>query len=94
MLPSAEYVKWEGAALRAVKGMLYEAITCPVNCRATFYRDRLSGDAVGFYQALADFLQKAAFVVNDSQIVSWDGTRLAKDAAEPRVELILETAPE
>lgn len=92
ILPSKAYVEWEAAALRAVKGMLYEAITCPVNCRAIFYRDRLSGDAVGFYQALADFLQKAGFVVNDVLIVSWDGTRLAKDVAEPRIELILETA--
>jgi hypothetical protein len=30
---------------------------------------------------------KAGVIENDRQIVSWDGTRLSKDAARPRVEL-------
>src|ERR1700691_2585374 len=33
-------------------------IAFEVNCRALFYRDALRGDAVGFYQALADALEE------------------------------------
>jgi hypothetical protein len=71
--------------VQAVKPIDY-----PVNCRALIYRDALRGDAVGFYQAVGDFLQLAGVVANDKFIVSWDGSRLLKDATRPRVELELE----
>lgn len=61
----------------------------PINCCALFYRTALVGDAVGYYQALADLLEKAGVVVNDKWITSWDGSKLLKDAARPRVELVL-----
>lgn len=67
-----------------------EPIDYPVNCRALIYRDALRGDAVGFYQAIGDFLQLAGIVTNDRYIVSWDGTRLCKDSVRPRIELELE----
>jgi len=60
-----------------------------VNCRALFYRDANQGDAVGYYQGLADVLEKGRVVKDDKWIVSWDGSRLAKDAASPRVEVLL-----
>lgn len=66
-----------------------KAIDYAVNCRALIYREMRSGDAVGFYQAIGDFLQLAGVVVNDKFIVSWDGTRLLKDPVRPRVELEL-----
>ena len=68
-------------------------ITVPVNCRARFYRDANRGDAVGFYQGLADLLEKNGVVTNDRLIVSWDGSRLLKDAARPRVEVELTEWP-
>jgi len=61
-----------------------------VNCRALFYRDRRVGDAVGFYQGLADLLEARGVVENDIQIVSWDGSRLLADPERPRVEVVLE----
>ena len=70
-----------------------------INCRAIFYRDRNVGDAVGYYQALGDLLQEDVsrkgepemkVLSNDKWIVSWDGTRLDKDPANPRVEVVLE----
>jgi hypothetical protein len=61
----------------------------PVNCAALFYRDADRGDAVGFYQGLADLLEKGGVVSNDKWIVTWDGARLCKDASRPRVELTL-----
>jgi Holliday junction resolvase RusA-like endonuclease len=89
---SAAYRRWEKAALpqlrRAWAGRI--AITQPVNVRATFYREANIGDAVGYYQALADALEKAGVLVNDRLIVSWDGTRIAKDNMRPRIELEIE----
>jgi hypothetical protein len=60
-----------------------------VNCEARIYRDRNTGDAVGYYQAIADTLEKIGIVENDRLIVAWDGTRLLKDAENPRVEVTL-----
>lgn len=61
-----------------------------VNCSALFYRDAERGDAVGYYQALADALEEAGIVENDSLIVSWDGSRMLKDKENPRIEVRLE----
>jgi len=63
----------------------------PVNCAAIFYRDALRGDAVGYYQGLADVLEYYRIVEDDRFIVSWDGSRLEKDAKNPRVEVTLES---
>lgn len=64
--------------------------SCPVHVRATFYRERAVGDLINFEQALADVLQGGARVVTDDKwIVSWDGSRLAKDAARPRIEVVV-----
>ena len=97
LLPSAAWEKWAKTAIPRARGVFLaagqrEPIAYPVNCRATFYRDALRGDAVGFYQALADVLEEAGVVQNDRWIVSWDGSRLEKDAKRPRVELVLEAA--
>ena len=63
-----------------------------VNCAAVFYRDAERGDLVGYQQALADALEEAGIVENDKLIVSWDGSRLAKDRHDPRIEVTLEVA--
>ena len=61
----------------------------PLNCAAIFYRDANRGDAVGYYQALADALESAGVLSDDKWIVQWDGSRLAKDAKRPRIEVTL-----
>jgi len=61
----------------------------PLNCAAIFYRDANRGDAVGYYQALADALEAAGIVSDDKWITQWDGSRLAKDATRPRIEVTL-----
>ena len=63
--------------------------TLTINCTAFFYRDARRGDAVGYYQGLADVLQELEIIPDDKQIVSWDGSRLFVDSARPRVELWL-----
>lgn len=90
MMPSPEYRKWEtGCARAAMYDRTAPAITFEVNCAALIYRDRNVGDAVGYYQAIADCLEALGVVRNDRLIVSWDGTRMLKDALNPRVELEL-----
>lgn len=94
ILPSKAFREWNKtwAQPQLIRARPETPIQCAVNCRAIFYREALRGDAVGFYQALADALQDAGVVVNDAQIVSWDGSRMLKDAINPRIEVILEAA--
>ena len=61
----------------------------PLNCAAIFYRDALRGDAVGYYQGLADALEAAGVVADDKWITQWDGSRLEKDAKRSRIEVTL-----
>ena len=95
LLPSPEFTAWNQCAqmhlarLRAATKIRLP-ITELVNVRALFYREALTGDAVGYYQALADALEEARILDNDRQCVSWDGSRLLKDAANPRIEITLE----
>ena len=61
----------------------------PIAVRAIVYRQREAGDLAGYIQAIGDILETAGVVENDERIKSWDGTRLAKDAHYPRIELEL-----
>ena len=92
-MPSHAFADWNRSAqfhLAPVARALKTAIAQPVNCRALIYRDALRGDAVGYYQALADALEEAGIIENDRLVVSWDGSRLLKDADNPRIEVTLE----
>jgi Holliday junction resolvase RusA-like endonuclease len=93
MLPSKAYREWEQLVLGQAKKQAGDlCIDYPVNARLMIYRERATGDAVGYYQAVADALEKAGLLKNDRFIVSWDGSRLLKDAAQPRVEVELTEA--
>jgi Holliday junction resolvase RusA-like endonuclease len=90
-LPSKPFQEWNKSAqmqLAIVRaGRRRFPITIPVNVRAFIFREQASGDASNYYQAIADALQEGRIVTNDSLIVSWDGSRLLKDAVNPRVEI-------
>lgn len=72
-------------------------ITAPVLVELKLYRERATGDLVGYQQAIADVLEMAGVVKNDALIVGWpipaDGLPLRKDAARPRLELRITAAP-
>jgi Holliday junction resolvase RusA-like endonuclease len=95
VLPSEAWESWaEHSNLLIAQQIRRAPITCPLpdrpyNCAAIFYRDAARGDAVGYYQGLADLLEKAKVVTNDKHIVQWDGSRLLIDRDNPRVELTL-----
>jgi len=97
MFPSAAFAEWNKLiqpqlAIARAQAKEPLPITRPVNVRALFYRERLTGDACNFYQALADALQEGGIVEDDKLIVSWDGSRLLKDAENPRIIVNLEEA--
>jgi hypothetical protein len=97
-IPSAAWTQWcETAELRHWDGRALPPM--PFNCKAHFYGDRrnlqdeglaIAGDAVGYYQGLADLLEARGVVPDDKWIVSWDGSRLFWDKEQPRVEVLLE----
>lgn len=61
----------------------------PVSIEAHFYRDANRGDAVGYFQALADVLERAKIIENDRNIADWDGSRLHKDSIDPRIVVVV-----
>ncbi len=91
-VPSEAYTEWNKLAVWSLRRNNLDVIDCPVNCRALFFREALVGDAVGYYQALADTLENAGVLTNDKLIVSWDGSRILKDALNPRIIVTLEPA--
>ena len=94
-LPSDAYREMEGQIVAWARTTFLGAIAAsgslaqPLNCAAIFYRDADRGDAVGYYQGLADALEAAGVVSDDKWIVQWDGSRLTKDANRPRIEVVL-----
>jgi Holliday junction resolvase RusA-like endonuclease len=90
-LPSASYENWEQRAIWQVKQQHRgPCIDCPVEVTATIYRERAVGDLINYLQAVADMLQEAGVLTDDKWVMSWDGSRLDKDAANPRVEIAIE----
>ena len=91
MLPSKQFSAWNRIAQVELARVRADSRGFPiefnVNVRAWFYRDAERGDAVGYYQALADALQEGRIVADDKCLISWDGSRLLKDADNPRIEV-------
>ena len=71
----------------------WRALDVGVHVKALFFREANVGDQNGYTQALGDLLERAGVIKNDRLIVSWDGTRLLKDAERPRIEVIVEPMP-
>lgn len=74
------------------RSRMWQPLERPLNCTALFYSDRLGGDLIGFLQGLGDLLQHRGVIANDRQLVGFDGSRLLKDAANPRTEIVLTEA--
>lgn len=91
IVPSKAWIDWRNQcrAYVATKPELHLFLSRPVNCRALFYRDADRGDSSGFISGLADVLEEIQIVLNDRYITQWDGTRMLKDASNPRTEIIL-----
>jgi len=91
---SEAHATWAEKAMWQLRQQWREVpIAADVSVRALVYREKLTGDLVGYLQAIADVLEHARVLNNDKQIVSWDGSRPLKDAARPRVEIQIEVLP-
>lgn len=101
-VPSEAQEQWAIAAARELRSAWAgrSPLAGPVQVRALIYREADTGDLLGYEEAIADVLEaptkrtsdfgrlmKASVIVNDKQIVSWDGSRPLKDAEHPRIEL-------
>jgi Holliday junction resolvase RusA-like endonuclease len=93
VFPSAKYRAFARVAVPQLRAQhMIGPLADPVHVKATFYREANRGDLIGYMQALADVLEEAGVLVNDRQIVCWDGTSMAKDAASPRTEIEIREA--
>lgn len=92
-VPSAAHERWYAAALPRTRiewnRHAWPRLVGPVRVTAVFYRDRATGDLVGYMQALGDLLQNAGVIADDKLIASWGETRLDKDPKNPRVEVTI-----
>ncbi len=92
LLPSPEWRAYEKDCLKRMSDFVrqtagYLPINYAVGVKALFYRQANTGDLNNYQAGLADLLQKAEILSNDSLIESWDGSRKLKDAIRPRVEI-------
>ncbi len=93
VMPSEAWLNWAATAtVSRLVPMPWSNPTGDLNLCALFFRDADRGDAVGYYQGIADLLERRGILANDKQIVSWDGSRLLIDRTRPRVELVLRPA--
>jgi len=100
-IPSEAYENWASIALKSlplIRQQIADAgvklpIAADVNCAALFYRQADAGDACGFYQGLADWMEDVGILVDDVQVRQWDGARLRKDSKLPRIEVTLDELP-
>lgn len=93
-VPSEAFSAWQAAATIRLaplvrRGPFPIPKAARLGCCATFYRDAAWGDAVGYYQGLADLLQHVGVLEDDVSIVHWDGSRLLVDRTHPRTVVVL-----
>ena len=96
-MQSAAHNDWSKSAVSQLRDQFQAAgkffsrqFDIPVAVRATIYRERATGDLLNYLAAISDALEHAGVVENDRLCVSWDGSRMAKDAVNPRVEIEIE----
>ncbi len=86
VLPSKAYEQWEkgahGELWHQIRGIFFNE---PIWVKAIFYYKGKRPDIHGAMESLADCLE-GVLIQNDSQIESWDGSRMIHDKDDPRTE--------
>ena len=89
VLPSKAYDVWEKQARQAALEQFYgPIITAPVCVQAVAYCKGVLPDLSGMLESVGDCLE-GVILENDKQIVSWDGSRVIRDKAHQRTEIII-----
>ena len=93
--PSAAWLRWRDQVRKwfleqpAIARRGFPLPVAEYNCSALIYRDAARGDAVGYYQGVADVLEEIGVVTDDVQFTQWDGSHLLLDRTNPRVEITI-----
>jgi len=91
VIPSEAYKEWETMArYDALCQIDWQAFPVNVPCEVTalIYYKGQRPDLSGALESIGDCLEGILWE-NDKLIESWDGSRLAKDNANPRVEILM-----
>jgi Holliday junction resolvase len=95
VLPSKAYVTYEKDAVSQLTEhfkMRLPKVDKNVQIQAFYWLPDRKGkpDMIGLMQATADILETAQVIVNDSQVINWDGTRMmGYDKNNPRAEITI-----
>jgi Holliday junction resolvase RusA-like endonuclease len=89
VLPSKPYMQWEKQAQQAARDQFHGAIIDgPVWVQVVAYCKGVLPDLSGMLESVGDCLEGVIWA-NDKQIVSWDGSRVIRDKAHQRTEIII-----
>lgn len=88
---SAQHDAWAGPAILQLRARwgLRTPLDGHINLRALIYRERATGDLGNYLAAVCDVLERSGVVLNDKFIEGFDGSRMLKDAKNPRIEIEL-----
>lgn len=90
LLPSKEFSEYEKECLIQIQRSLRQLINTPVSVAIRVYKkDYRKSDLVGYLQSISDILVKAEVLEDDNYTIirSYNGSFVAVDAENPRVEI-------
>lgn len=91
IVPSSAYRKWEKIARKAAKAQWTHGLlanNCSVKVAVKAYYAGRRPDLSGVLESIGDCLEGIVWE-NDTQIISWDGSRLYHDKSNPRTEVTI-----
>ena len=89
VLPSKAYEKWEKEAREQLWGKaMIPPLTCSVSVEVRAFYKGPKPDLSGSLESVGDCLQGIIWA-DDTQIESWDGSRLFHDLKNPRTEIVV-----
>jgi Holliday junction resolvase RusA-like endonuclease len=93
LIQSKQYLAYEKDCLWQIKSQYKEEILKEKICLTVYYYmpdKRSKPDLVNLLQATSDILEKARVIENDSNIISYNGSRIIGiDKDNPRTEIII-----
>jgi Holliday junction resolvase RusA-like endonuclease len=90
VLQSKVYRAYEKAALTALLAYRGERFSGPVEVSVLYWlKDNRRPDLNNLMAATADILEKAGVIINDRDIISWDGSRIMGTSHQPRAEITI-----
>lgn len=93
IIQSKAYRQYEKAAKEQLSfSISLPALGGPIEVKALYYlATTRMPDLVNLMGATADILENAGVIMDDKQILSWDGSRIMGKDKDPRVEIEIRT---